>query len=65
MARIPTKCVCSGCINEFTTKEIFIAPKPNSEYNTYYCLDCIKKLEIVDAVPYLKPRKKSKKEKPS
>lgn len=57
MAISKTKFVCSECINEFSNKDIFIAKKPDNNYTTYYCLECLNILGITDFKPYLKPRK--------
>ena len=57
------KHICSGCINEFDPKEIFIGRFPGQEYTTDYCEKCIDKLGIMEVVPYYKPRIKSAKTK--
>ena len=38
--------VCSECLNEFTSKEIFVALVPDREYYTNYCKKCLIELEI-------------------
>jgi len=51
------KHICSGCLGEFDSKEIFVGKFPGKEYTTDYCEKCVKKLGIEEVVPYLKPRK--------
>jgi len=49
--------ICSECIGEFKTKEMFCATVPNREYSTVYCEKCLKELGIKEFKPYIKPRK--------
>lgn len=50
--------ICSECIKEFTSKEIYSALKPNAllPHYTVYCEKCIKELNIEEYTPYLKSR---------
>lgn len=54
--------ICSGCIDEFDIKEIYIALVPSGDYYTCYCKKCLEKKEIVKFKPYNKPRSKKNKE---
>ena len=46
MAKKKDSYVCSECLNEFPSKEIFAALVPNREYYTNYCKKCLIDLEI-------------------
>lgn len=50
--------ICSECIGKFSAKDIFTADVPNASlpHSTNYCIKCIKKLDIIEYKPYLKPR---------
>lgn len=51
------KHVCSGCIELFDSKDLFIGTKDGCEYSTYFCSNCITELNIKSYEPYLKKRK--------
>lgn len=38
--------VCSECLDELLSKELYVAFVPNREYYTIYCLKCLKELNI-------------------
>ena len=50
--------ICSECIKEFSSKEIYSALKPNAilPHSTVYCKKCIDELGITEYTPYLKSR---------
>ena len=50
--------ICSNCIKDFSSKEIYSALKPNAllPHYTVYCEKCIKELGIEEYTPYLKSR---------
>jgi len=53
--------ICSECIEDFLKKDIYIAlVPPKNDYYTFYCIDCIKKLDIKKYEPYMKKRKNNK-----
>ena len=55
--------ICSECIGEFSSKDIFTAQVPNAmiPHDTSYCEKCLKELGIKEFKPYLKPREPRKK----
>jgi len=48
--------ICSECLNDFNTKELFIADV--KKYSTIYCKSCINKLNILIYKPLKKVSKK-------
>ena len=56
-----TKHVCSGCIESFDAKELFVAQVPDRDYSTIYCAECLKELEITKFRPYHKVAEKKPK----
>ena len=61
-----TKHVCSGCIEFFDAKDLFVAHVPDRDYSTIYCAECLKELGITEFRPYHKvAEKKPKVEKAS
>ena len=50
--------ICSECIKEFASKDIYSALKPDAllSHYTVYCKKCIDDLGIKEYTPYLKSR---------
>ena len=38
--------VCSDCLNDFNSKEIFLTLAPTEDHRILYCKKCLDKLEI-------------------
>ena len=56
-----TKHVCSGCIEFFDAKYLFVAQVPDRDYTTIYCAECLKELRIIEFRPYHKIAEKKPK----
>ena len=56
-----TKHVCSGCIEFFDAKDLFVAHVPDRDYSTIYCAECLKELGITEFRPYHKVAEKKPK----
>jgi hypothetical protein len=56
-----TKHVCSGCIEFFDAKDLFVAHVPDRDYSTIYCAECLKELGITEFRPYHKVSEKKPK----
>jgi len=44
--------VCTECLGEFPSKDLYTAEVPEREYYTIYCEKCLKKLGIKKCKPY-------------
>jgi hypothetical protein len=38
--------ICSECLGEFSSKDLYVAEVPDREYYTTYCEKCMKKIGI-------------------
>jgi len=44
--------ICTECVEEFTSKEVFTSLVPDREYYTIYCKKCMISLGITKCRPY-------------
>jgi hypothetical protein len=44
--------VCSECLDDFNSKQIFFALAPTGDHRTLYCIKCINELKIKEYFSY-------------